>query len=113
MLDWRFDGLSTQKALHKKYQSRSSLCNLCVLCVSVVNEFQVKPNHRDTENAEVAQRNQTFQAMPLQPIGALLTADTPIRTMQLITQIEPAMAEALAGEIRATLCNPTIARTNP
>src|SRR6185503_12720788 len=33
-----------------------SLCSLCVLCVSVVDEFQVKPHHRDTENTEVAQR---------------------------------------------------------
>src|ERR1044072_2919786 len=33
-----------------------SLCNLCVLCVSVVDEFQVKPHHRDPEDKEVAQR---------------------------------------------------------
>src|SRR6185369_10553985 len=33
-----------------------SLCNLCVLCVSVVEEFRVKPHHRDTEDTEVAQR---------------------------------------------------------
>jgi len=32
------------------------LCNLCVLCVSVVSVYLEFPNHRDTENAEVAQR---------------------------------------------------------
>jgi hypothetical protein len=35
----------------------ASLCNLCVLCVSVVDEFRAKTHHRDTENAEVAQRS--------------------------------------------------------
>jgi len=41
----------------KSLDGRSSLCNLCVLCVSVVDEFRVKPHHRDTEDTEVAQRN--------------------------------------------------------
>jgi len=36
--------------------STSSLCNLCVLCVSVVSFTANSVNHRDTENAEVAQR---------------------------------------------------------
>jgi len=34
----------------------SSLCHLSVLCASVVIFEQA--NHRDTENTEVAQRNQ-------------------------------------------------------
>src|ERR1041384_2363006 len=33
-----------------------SLCNLCVLCVSVVWFYSEFINHRDTEDAEVAQR---------------------------------------------------------
>jgi len=33
-----------------------SLCNLCVLCVSVVSFGCKSVNHRDTEDAEVAQR---------------------------------------------------------
>jgi len=40
----------------------SSLCNLCVLCVSVVNLIASPTNHRDTENTEVAQRNQIKNA---------------------------------------------------
>ena len=44
-------------ALHEDSRSRSSLCDLCVLCVSVVDEFRVKPHHRDTEDTEIAQRN--------------------------------------------------------
>src|SRR6185369_11586896 len=58
---------SASVALHKKCRSRSSLCNLCVLCDSVVDEFRVKPHHRDTEDTEVAQRNlrtRTFCAKP-------------------------------------------------
>jgi len=59
---WKIEG-----ALHKKSRSLSSLCNLSVLCVSVVDEFRVKPHHRDTEDTEVAQRNprtRTFCAKP-------------------------------------------------
>jgi hypothetical protein len=37
-------------------KSGISLCNLCVLCVSVVWFYSEFINHRDTENAEVAQR---------------------------------------------------------
>jgi len=37
---------------------RFSLCNLCVLCVSVVSYWCELANHRDTENTEIAQRNQ-------------------------------------------------------
>src|ERR1700752_491835 len=40
----------------------SSLCSLCVLCASVVKELFGKNNHRDTEDTEIAQRNQTFRA---------------------------------------------------
>jgi hypothetical protein len=46
----------TGKKSNRTY--RSSLCNLCVLCVSVVSYCCELANHRDTENAEVAQRNQ-------------------------------------------------------
>src|SRR6185295_7840767 len=56
------------RSLHKKSRRPSSLCNLCVLCVSVVDEFQAKTHHRDTENTEVAQKNQyvaTFCAKPV------------------------------------------------
>jgi hypothetical protein len=38
--------------------TKFSLCNLCVLCVSVVSKSFGKNSHRDTENTEVAQRNQ-------------------------------------------------------
>jgi hypothetical protein len=38
-----------------------SLCNLCVLCVSVVKCCLDKINHRDTENAEVAERKRTLE----------------------------------------------------
>ena len=58
----RFTRLCTKKSCKP-----SSLCNLCVLCVSVVDEFRAKTHHRDTENTEVAQRNQcvgTFCAKP-------------------------------------------------
>ena len=41
----------------KSLDRAPSLCHLCVLCVSVVDEFRVKPHHRDTEDTEVAQRN--------------------------------------------------------
>ena len=50
-----------------------SLCNLCVLCVSVVWFYSEFINHRDTEDTEIAQRNQTFRAKPLQ----LLTRELP------------------------------------
>ena len=36
-----------------------SLCNLCDLCVSVVNSGCKSVNHRDTEDAEVAQRQRS------------------------------------------------------
>jgi hypothetical protein len=42
----------------------SSLCNLGVLCVSVVNVCCESVNHRDTENTEVAQRNQ-IETLPI------------------------------------------------
>src|SRR4029078_3712556 len=51
-------------ALHKKSRRPSSLCNLCVLCVSVVDEFQAKTHHRDTE---VAQRNQYVATLCAKP----------------------------------------------
>jgi hypothetical protein len=38
-------------------------------CVSVVDEFRVKPHHRDTEDSEVAQRNPLF----VQSLWLLLT----------------------------------------
>src|SRR6185369_2889925 len=41
-------------------RDRSSLCKLCVLCVSVVSYCCELANHRDTENTEVAQRNQKY-----------------------------------------------------
>ena len=49
--------------LHKKSRTRSSLCNLCVLCVSVVSCCGELLNHRDTENTEVAQRNQNARTL--------------------------------------------------
>jgi len=42
-----------------------SLCNLCVLCVSVVNSFTAITHHKDTENTEVAQRNQINSRLAL------------------------------------------------
>ncbi len=33
-----------------------ALCHLCVLCVSVVDDFEARINHRDTENTEGTQR---------------------------------------------------------
>jgi len=54
-----------------KSRSLSSLCNLSVLCVSVVDEFRVKPHHRNTEDTKVAQRNprtRTFCAKPQRTI---------------------------------------------
>src|SRR5678815_1125423 len=51
-------------ALHKKSRSLSSLCNLSVLCVSVVDEFRVKPHHRNTEVAQRNPRTRTFCAKP-------------------------------------------------
>ena len=49
-----------------------SLCNLCVLCVSVVDEFRAKTYHRDTENTEIAQRNQCVETGPTPANPALL-----------------------------------------
>src|SRR5262245_36426133 len=49
----------------------SPLCNLRVLCVSVVKGYCKSVNHRDTENTEVAQRNQ-IETVPF--IDLVLTA---------------------------------------
>ena len=54
----RHDHVSPHRATFRSHQTNSSLCNLCVLCVSVVNYWSESVNHRDTENTEVAQRNQ-------------------------------------------------------
>ena len=53
------DELQRREPLHKNSKDRSSLCNLSVLCDSVVSSRYEIVNHRDTENTEVAQRNQS------------------------------------------------------
>src|SRR5215204_4855238 len=63
-------------ALNKESRSRSSLCNLCVLCVSVVDEFRVKPHHRDTEDTEVAQRNPRTRTLCGKPMHTPLVPST-------------------------------------
>jgi hypothetical protein len=52
-------------ALHEKSYQTSSLCNLWVLGASVVEQIVRKDNHQDTEDPEIAQRNQTFRAKPI------------------------------------------------
>jgi hypothetical protein len=59
-------------ALHESSPTCSSLCNLCVLCDSVVEKLLKKNNHRVTENTEVAQRNQTFRAKPVEAKGSTM-----------------------------------------
>src|SRR6185436_19514228 len=50
----------------------SSLCYLCVLYVSVVDFFETIFNHRDTENAEAAQR--TYSRLTKHLPGSALTS---------------------------------------
>ncbi len=52
----------------------SSLCSLCVLCVSVVSYCRELVNHRDTENTEVAQRNQKVVMWALCLVAACETS---------------------------------------
>ena len=55
----RHNGLPQVQNLQAVQNQMISLCNTRVLCVSVVVVCRIPGNHRDTENTEVAQRNQT------------------------------------------------------
>ena len=64
--------ITISDALRRRAQSVINDRSVGVFCVSVVDEFRAKTHHRDTENTEVAQRNQcvgTFCATPFQRIS--------------------------------------------
>jgi len=71
---------------------------------SVVDEFQAKTHHRDTENTEVAQRNQyagTF-VRTRRMILLFVVAESIVALAQLIQRDETNSAEkALSMKIRA------------
>jgi YtcA family len=83
-------------------EKRSSLCNLCVLCVSVVNRFAAKPHHRDTENTEIAQRNQRGKPVALLLVSSLMTSCSRAPSFDILGSYFPAWLICLALSVVLT-----------